>query len=105
MLDPELADTLVPAMHRPLSSFFLLFSVSSCVGDSPTESSEFSGTFDLVTVDSTFLPRLEAITLSFDTLYVTGGEIRALSRGRLSLVQRVRWHRRVAVQPPNSRTQ
>ena len=82
-------------MHRPLALFCLLFTVLSCGGDSPTESSAFSGTFDLVTVDTTLLPRLERITLSMDTLYITGGEIRALSRGRLSLVQRVRWHRRV----------
>ncbi len=82
-------------MHRSLAPFCLLFTVLSCGGDSPTENSAFSGTFDLVTVDSTLLPRLETITPSMDTLYLTGGEIRALSRGRLSLVQRVRWHRRV----------
>ena len=81
-------------MHRPLALFFLLFTVLSCGGDSPTENSAFSGTFDLVKVDSTLLPRLETITVNSDTLYITGGEIRALSRGRLSLVQRVRWHRR-----------
>ena len=83
-------------MHRPLALFCLLFTVLSCGGDSPTENSAFSGTFDLVTVDSTLLPRLETISMSLDTLYITGGEIRALSRGRLSLVQRVRWHRRVS---------
>ncbi len=91
----ELNGTLRPAMLRLLALLALLSAVLSCGGDTPTESSAFSGTFDLVTVDSAMLPRLETITLSLDTLYITGGEIRALSRGRLSLVQRVRWHRRV----------
>jgi hypothetical protein len=82
-------------MHRLFALLAVLSAALSCRGDSPTQSSAFSGTFDLVTVDSAMLPRLETITPSLDTLYITGGEIRALSRGRLSLVQRVRWHRRV----------
>jgi hypothetical protein len=64
----------------------------ACGGDSPTESSAFSGVFDLVTVDATTLPRLEFINETPDTLFLTGGEIRVLSRGRLSLVRRTRWH-------------
>ena len=82
-------------MHRPLALFFLLFTVLSCGGDSPTENSAFSGTFDLVTIDSTAPPRLEAIAPNGDTLFITGGEIRVLSRGRLSLVQRTRLHKKV----------
>lgn len=82
-------------MHRPLALFSLLFTVLSCGGDSPTENSAFSGTFELVTVDGAILPRLETIYPAMDTLFVTGGEIRALSRGRLSHVQRLRLHRRV----------
>ena len=82
-------------MHRLLALLALLSAVLSCGGDSPTEGSAFSGTFDLVTVDGAMLPRLEAIYPSMDTLFVTGGEIRALSRGRLSQVQRLRLHRRV----------
>lgn len=82
-------------MHRPLVLFCLLCPLLSCGGGSPTENSAFSGTFDLVTVDGAMLPRLEAIYPSMDTLFVTGGEIRALSRGRLSQVQRLRLHRRV----------
>ena len=82
-------------MRRPLALFVLLFGPLSCGGDSPTENSDLSGVFDLVTVDGTALPRLEGITMSGDTLFITGGEIRVLSRGRLSLVQRIRWHRGV----------
>jgi hypothetical protein len=85
---------IVRRSRRALAAAIVLLGPLACGGDSPTESSAFSGVFDLVTVDAIPLPRLEYITDNGDTLFITGGEIRVLSRGRLSLVQRVRWHRR-----------
>lgn len=79
-------------MHRPLALFLLLIGPLSCGGDSPTDSSGFAGAFDLVTVGGEPLPLLEFINMTPDTLFLTGGEIRVLSRGRLSFTQRTRWH-------------
>ena len=79
-------------MRRPFALALSLFAVLSCGGDSPTEGSALSGTFDLATIDAIALPKLDRITMSLDTLYVTGGELRVLSRGRASLVRRTQWH-------------
>ncbi|HUF29826.1 MAG TPA: hypothetical protein VMM77_04110 [Gemmatimonadaceae bacterium] len=83
-------------MRRQLALFLLFIAGLSCGGDSPTGSSTFTGTFDLVTVDGTALPRLEFINMTPDTLFLTGAELRVLIRGRLSHVQRTRWHTAVA---------
>lgn len=64
----------------------------ACSSDAPTESSVLSGTFDLVTIDNTPVPFLDWVNMSQDTLFITGGEVRTLSRGRASLVLRTRWH-------------
>ena len=79
-------------MRRSLALLFLLPGPLSCGGDSPTGSSGFDGVFDLVSVSGAPLPLLEFINMTPDTLFLTGGEIRVLSRGHLSLVQRTRWH-------------
>jgi hypothetical protein len=63
-----------------------------CGGDGPTESGGLSGTFDLVTIDGVPPPKLELINMALDTLFFTGAEMRVLSRGRLSMVRRHRWH-------------
>jgi hypothetical protein len=68
---------------------------AACGGDGPTGSGGLSGVYDLATIEGAGLPRLERITASLDTLYTTGGELRVLSRGRISMVQRSRWHLRV----------
>jgi hypothetical protein len=69
--------------------------VAACSGGGPTANGGLSGVYDLATIDGAGLPRLERITASLDTLYTTGGELRVLSRGRISMVQRSRWHLRV----------
>lgn len=79
-------------MRRSLALLFLLPGSLSCSGDSPTGSSGFNGVFDLVSVSGAPLPLLEFINMTPDTLFLTGGEIRVLSRGRLSFAQRTRWH-------------
>lgn len=66
--------------------------VAACGGDSPTESSGLSGKFDLATVDGQPLPYFELRTQPGDSLFITGGEVRILSRGRASIVRRRRWH-------------
>ena len=66
--------------------------VMACSSDAPTESSVLSGTFDLVTIDNTPVPFLDWVNMAQDTLFITGGEVRTLSRGRASLVLRTRWH-------------
>lgn len=78
-------------MRRSFALALSLLAALSCGGDSPTEGSALSGTFDLATVDATALPKLDRITMSLDTLYVTGGELRFLSRGRAALVRRTQW--------------
>ena len=78
--------------RRAFAAAIVLLGPLACGGDSPTESSAFAGEFDLVSVDATPLPLLEFINMTPDTLFLTGGEIRVLSRGRLTLVQRTRWH-------------
>jgi hypothetical protein len=64
----------------------------ACKDDAPTQSTLLSGTFDLSTVDGQPLPFLDWVTMAQDTLFITGGEVRTLSRGRVSLVLRSRWH-------------
>lgn len=70
----------------------LLGTAPGCSSDSPTGSSTLSGTFDLSTVDGGALPHFIWRTEPGDSLFVTGGEVRVLSRGRASIVQRRRWH-------------
>jgi hypothetical protein len=84
-------------MRSPHAIILLLVAVSACGGSGtgPTDGASLAGTFDLATIDGSGLPRLEAISASLDTLFTTGGELRVLSRGRISIVRRSRWHRRV----------
>jgi hypothetical protein len=63
-----------------------------------------SGTYDLTTVNAQALPFRTWVNESSDTLYLTGGEIRFQSRGRLSVVQRRRWHTVGGAQPEDSDT-
>ena len=66
--------------------------VAGCGGEGPTASGGLAGTFDLVTIDGVPPPKLELINMALDTLFFTGAEMRVLSRGRLSMVRRHRWH-------------
>lgn len=76
-----------------LAAFAALFTfLGACSGDSPTGGAGLSGTFDLATVDGQSLPYLTFINQPGDSLFITGGEVRILSRGRASIVQRNRWH-------------
>jgi hypothetical protein len=90
--------------HDPMSRTclfsILMASVVACAGDAPTANDGLAGVYDLVTIDGMGLPRLERIPPSLDTLYTTGGELRVLSRGRISMVQRSRWHLRVGGPDP-----
>jgi hypothetical protein len=78
-------------MKIPILAIFLLAAIS-CSGDGPTGNGGLSGTFDLVTVDGVPPPKVESINMSLDTLFFTGAEMRVLSRGRISMVRRHRWH-------------
>lgn len=70
-----------------------MLAAAACSDDAPTGASTFSGLFDLSTIDGLGLPyRSYVVPMTFDTLYVTGGEMRVLTRGRVSVVRRSRWH-------------
>jgi len=74
-------------------SAFAIIAAAACSDDSPTAASTFSGLFDLSTIDGLGLPyRSYVVPMTFDTLYITGGEVRVLTRGRVSVVRRSRWH-------------
>lgn len=78
---------------RPILALSLaVLAVPSCGGSDPTGSDGIAGTFDLVTVDGVPPPRVELVNMANDTLFLTGGELRVLSRGRMSMVRRHRWH-------------
>lgn len=79
-------------MHRSLALVLALLVTQSCGGDGPTGNAGIAGTFDLVTVDGVAPPRIELINMSLDTLFFVGGELRVLTRGRISMVRRHRWH-------------
>lgn len=82
-------------MSRSYALGLSLAAVAACGGDGPIAAGSLSGVYDLATIEGADLPRLERITGSLDTLYTTGGELRVLSRGRIAMVQRSRWHLRV----------
>ena len=79
-------------MRLRLALVLSILGTLSCSGDAPTEGAALSGTFDLVTIDGVPPPRLELVNMSLDSLFFTGAELRTLSRGRMSVVRRRRWH-------------
>lgn len=78
---------------RRLAPLLALPIVLSCGSDAPTAATPFSGTFDLATINGGALPHLDLIAaFTNDTLYIIGGEVRVLSRGRAAVVRSTRWH-------------
>ena len=76
----------------------ILFSCNSDKG--PTEPGAFSGEYQIESIDGQ-LPFLEQLApIVGDTLYITGGDLSVLSRGRVRLVFFRRWHPRNA--PPSA---
>ena len=68
--------------------------LASCSGDSPTEPSGFSGGYVLEAIDGTATPIIDFVTINQDTVFITGGSVNVLSRGRLRIVKRTRTHLR-----------
>jgi hypothetical protein len=79
-------------MRLRLALALSILGTLSCSGDAPTEGAALSGTFDLVTVDGASLPKLEYMYASGDTLFIEAAELRFLSRGRVSVIERTRLH-------------
>jgi hypothetical protein len=82
-------------MRRSIALAIALLATAACSGDGPTGGSGLSGTFDLEAIDGVPPPKLEFVNMSLDTMFTTGGEIRVLSRGRIAMVRRIRWHSHV----------
>lgn len=83
-------------MRRSIALTIALLATAACSGDGPTGGSGLSGSFVLEDIEGVGLPKLEFVNMSQDTMFTTGGEIRVLSRGRIAMVRRIRWHSHVS---------
>ena len=71
----------------------------SCSSDAPTEPNQFTGDYQLESIDAQNLPFIDLMApFTGDTLFITAGDLSVLSRGRVRIVLHRQWRPRNA--PP-----